>query len=294
MNKLPVGQIIREAYVFTFGEIGTVIGLTWIPTLINTVASYFIVRSVALTMESMATGAATMDGQALLPFPLLILCLFLVAMVGVAITQQVLGVRKGPAFAHLALGAQEFRAFAGFIGVQLMTLLFIMLFMLVMGAIVAATGAAAGPAPGAIAGAGGLLGFFLMVYAVVRLGYLLVPSVVVDGQFGLNRSWQLTRGNFWRIAAILLGTLLPLMLVSNIASALVLGPLPPPPNTQPADLAGAAHVWAEQLRLMLPHLPALMGISLILAPLQYSLFFTPAALAYRILSGKVIIQPHDN
>src|SRR6185437_697887 len=42
MNKIPVGQTIRFAYAFTFGEIGTVIGLTWIPTLINAVATFFV------------------------------------------------------------------------------------------------------------------------------------------------------------------------------------------------------------------------------------------------------------
>lgn len=294
MNKLPVGQIIREAYVFTFGEIGTVLGLTWIPTLINTVASYFIFRSYALTLESLQTGAPPTDGQALLPFPLMILCLFLVGMIGVALTRQVLGIRKGPALAHVALGGEEFRAFAGFIGVYLMTFLFILLFMMVVSAVAMFAGAAAGPAAGAIAALAGVIGVFLMIYAVVRFGYLLVPSVVVDGQFGLTRSWQLTKGNFWRIIAIMLGTLLPLMLVSDIATALVMGPLPPPSTVQPTDLAGVARIWADQLKMTLPHLPALMGVSLVLAPLGYSLLFTPAALAYRILSGKAIIQAHDS
>jgi len=294
MNKLPVGQIIREAYVFTFGEIGTVIGLTWIPTLINTVASYFMFRSYALTLESLQTGTPPADGQALLPLPLAILCLFLVGMVGVALVRQVLGIRKGPAFAHFALGAEEFRAFAGFIGVYLMTMLFVLLFMMIVGAIATLAGSAVGPAAGAIAGLAGVIGIFLTIYAVVRLGYLLVPAVVVDGHFGLTRSWQLTKGNFWRILAILFATMLPLVLVSDIASALVVGPLPQPSAVQPTDLAGVARLWAEQLQVTLPHLPALMGVSLVLAPLGYSLLFTPAALAYRILSGKAIIQAHDS
>ncbi|MBL6939909.1 MAG: hypothetical protein ISS15_19390 [Alphaproteobacteria bacterium] len=295
MNKLPVGQVIREAYVFTFTEIGTVIGLTWIPTVINTVASYFMFRAYVVTLEGLGTGATTpADSQAILPLPLAILCLFMVGMVGVALTRQVLGIRKGPAFAHFALGGEEFRAFAGFVGVYLMTLLFVLLLMVVVGSVAVMMGGAAGSAAGGIAGLAGIVGVFLMIYAVVRLGYLLVPSVVVDGQFGLTRSWQLTKGNFWRIVAILLATLMPLALISDVASALVIGSLPTAADaTQPTDLAGVARIWADQLHETMPHLPALMGVSLVLAPLGYSLLFTPAALAYRILAGKAIIQAHD-
>ncbi|MEJ0044147.1 MAG: hypothetical protein WDM81_18895 [Rhizomicrobium sp.] len=40
MNKIPVGETIRFAYAFTFGEIGTVIGLVWIPLVINAVGAF--------------------------------------------------------------------------------------------------------------------------------------------------------------------------------------------------------------------------------------------------------------
>jgi hypothetical protein len=294
MNKLPVGQIIRQAYAFTFGEIGTVIGLTWIPTLINTVATYFMLRSYALVLESFETGAPPTDGQALLPFPLAILSLFLVGMTGVALSRQVLGLRKGPAIAHVEFGAETLRVFAGFIGVYLLTMLFVMTLMVAVGALAAIAGSIASPVAAALAAVGALAGIFALIYGVIRLGYLLIPSVVVDGHFGLTRSWQLTRGNVLRIVAILFATLMPLILVSDIATALVMGPLPQPPAVQPTDMAGVIHIWAEQLRTTLPHLPALMGVSLVLAPLGYSLLFTPAALAYRILSGKAIVQAHDS
>lgn len=288
MNKIPVGQIIRHAYAFTFGEIGTVIGLTWVPILISTVVSYFMLRAYAMSLESFASGTPPTDGQALLPLPLAILSLFLIGMIGVALTRQVLGLRKGPAIAHIALGGEELRAFAGFIGVYLVTMLFVLVFMIVVGTLAAVvTGnAGAAPAAGAIAAAAGLMGVFLLIYVVIRLGYLLIPSIVADGHFGLTRSWQLTRGNFWRILAVLLATVVPLFLVSQVAAALVTGPLPQPSATPPTDVAGMVRVWVEQVRAMLPHLPALMGVNLVLAPLGYSLLFTPAALIYSVLSGK--------
>jgi hypothetical protein len=295
MNKIPVGQTIRQAYAFTFGEIGTVIGLTWIPTLISTVAIYFLLRTYATWIESLESGTPPADVQALLPLPLIVLILFLTGMIGVALTRQVLGLRQGPAIAHVALGREELRVFAGFVGVYLLATLFTFVFLLAVSGVaaLAASNPAMGPLAGAITGLAGLIGIFLVVFAIVRLGYLLIPAVVVDGQFGLTRSWQLTNGNFWRIVAVLLATTLPPILVSNIAATIIIGPMPPPPAAAPADLAAAAHLWAGQVRALLPHLPALMGINLVLSPLSSSLLFTAAAFAYRVLSGKAIVKAQD-
>ena len=41
MNKIPVLQTIKESYRFTFGGLGTVIGLIWLPIIIMTVGGYF-------------------------------------------------------------------------------------------------------------------------------------------------------------------------------------------------------------------------------------------------------------
>ena len=41
MNKLPVTQTVAESYRFTFGGLGTVIGLIWLPIVIPTVGGYF-------------------------------------------------------------------------------------------------------------------------------------------------------------------------------------------------------------------------------------------------------------
>jgi len=54
MNKIPVGETIRFAYAFTFGEIGTIIGLIWIPTLINAVATFFALRAYYATLATVS------------------------------------------------------------------------------------------------------------------------------------------------------------------------------------------------------------------------------------------------
>ncbi|MEJ0044146.1 MAG: hypothetical protein WDM81_18890 [Rhizomicrobium sp.] len=77
------------------------------------------------------------------------------------------------------------------------------------------------------AGAGSLAalaGLGAIFYALVRLSFLFVPSCVVGGGFGLSRSWELTRGNFWRVVAVGAATALPAMLVAFAVNLLILGP----------------------------------------------------------------------
>ena len=42
MKKIPVLDSIRYAYAFTFGHLGTIIGLIWVPMVILAVAGYFV------------------------------------------------------------------------------------------------------------------------------------------------------------------------------------------------------------------------------------------------------------
>ena len=58
-----------------------------------------------------------------------------------------------------------------------------------------------------------------LIYILVRLGFLLAPAAAMEGGFGLERSWKLTKGNFWRIVAIGLATLLPIVIVAAIGAA---------------------------------------------------------------------------
>ena len=204
MNKLPVGKTIQFAYAFTFGQIGTVIGLIWIPTLINAVASFFVLGGYYQALAgSFDSGVPPAGAQVLYPLLLAVLTMMLLSMIGVAITQQALGLRQGPAFAHVSLGTFELRVFGGFFGLYMLLVLFVFVFALVVaGAGMAA--ASAGSAPTMALGVGfvALAGVCAIVYLATRLSFLLVPAVLDGRDFGLSRSWELTRGNFWRIFAI--------------------------------------------------------------------------------------------
>jgi hypothetical protein len=293
MNKIPVGQTIRFAYAFTFGEIGTIIGLIWIPTLINAVATFFALRAYYSTLaDSFESGMPPAGASLGLPILLAFLAMLLVSMIAVAITQQAMGLRQGPAFAHIALGSAEWRTFGGFFGLYLLFVLFIVVFAIVVSVAAVASAAVtqANPklaaATAAVVGAASLAGVFVIAYMVVRLSFLLVPSVVDGGEFGLTRSWQLTKGNFWRIVAIALATLLPIFLVFVIVETIILGPGFFIPNFKHAgDTAAALRNMVSQMRAMQDNMPLLMGLSFVVSPLLYGLMFSASAFAYRFVSG---------
>ena len=300
MNKIPVGQTIRFAYAFTFGEIGTVIGLIWIPTVINSVGS-FVLFGVLNGVEEGPGGVPIMAGPQLgLMMLYFVVAFFLAAMMAVAVTQQALGLRKGPAFAHFALGGTELRVFGGFFGLYMLFLLFILGFALI-GVVAALAGgaavkASAGAAPliGSVLGVLGLIASGALVYIFVRLSFLFIPSAVNEGEFGLTRSWELTKGNFWRIFAVGMAVLMPLLLVEAATEFFILGPAYfAAMADQIRDTANAARYAAVQSHIVQTRLPLLLGMGLILAPIMQGLLFAPAAFAYRILSGKVIVQSNN-
>jgi len=299
MNKIPVGQTIRFAYAFTFGEIGTVIGLIWIPTLINAVASFFAAGGYYSALaDSFESGMPPVGSAIGLSLVLAFVSMLLVAMIAVAITQQAFGLRQGPAFAHIALGSAELRVFGGFFGLYLLMVLFVLAVALVVGIIAAGGGAvikanAAAAAPVGVAVVlAVLIGAGAVLFAMVRLSFLMVPAVVDGGEFGLTRSWELTKGNFWRIVLIGACTLLPLMLVFIIAEFAVLGPEFFVPNLKPAtDGTASLHAMAGQMRLLQKHMPVLMGLTFVISPLLYGLLFSASAFAYRTVSGRSVTAP---
>ncbi|HXC54377.1 MAG TPA: hypothetical protein VNU97_03715 [Rhizomicrobium sp.] len=294
MIKLPVGQTIRFAYAFTFGEIGTVIGLIWIPTLINAVASFFVFRNYYSDMASAVDGGTPVMGQGFgLVFLYSVAAVLIFAMIAVAISRQALGLRQGPAFAHVSLGSAELRVFGGFFGLYMLLLLFVFALALavallaVAGAALAKSGAAAEQVVGGAAVLLGLAGFVALFYVFIRLSFLFIPSAVNEGEFGLTRSWELTRGNFWRIVAVGLATLLPAVLIVGAIQVAILGPdYFTVEMAMISDPAHAAKHMAEQMRLVSARMPLILGLGFVVTPVTQGLLFAPAAFAYKVLSGK--------
>ena len=143
-----------------------------------------------------------------------------------------------------------------------------------------------GPGGGVLEAAwGGALG--LLAYAMIRLSFLFVPAAVDGTEFGLARSWELTKGNFWRILAVGLATILPLALVLGAAELAILGPeYLANVAAMIRDPAHSATYVAVAAQLEAPKMPMLLGLSFVVTPITNGLLFAPAAYAYRVLSGR--------
>jgi hypothetical protein len=289
-KKIPVGDTISEAYDFTFGHLGVIIGLIWLPVALVAVGTFFANMFYGAALASaLSEGRIAAQGQAeIAMFGWLLLAFLLDSIAIAAVVKQALGLRKGPAFIHFALGKAEFRTFGVLLGFVIIMVLFYFFYMLLLGVLVSLMkGHGPGASVLALAGAVTLLGgLAALCYIAVRLSFLMFPATVAEDKGGLARSWILTRGNFWRIFLIGLATLLPLMLINSLAEYMILGPQFYT-NTWLAAFANEAvqkTLEAENRRIMAAHLPLMSGLSLVLAPFLAGLALAPSAFAYRALT----------
>lgn len=290
MSKIPVRNTIVYAYTFAFGQLGIVIGLIWIPLVILGVGTYFTwAHYLASLMAASRTGDLRNAGGAVLLLLGWTITGFLVqAIAFVGVTEQALGLRKGPVIARFSVGRRELRVFGGLLSLAALVLLFAILVnvggTLGYGAVMLL---AHSPAVAfSIATLVKLILECAMFFAVVRLGFFIVPIAVAEDRVALSQSWKFTRGSFWRLLAICAAVLLPLLLLAGVAEVAILGP---------KAFTGPAHVSAEgapdpafvmdQLELLSAHLPELVGLSLLAAPFFLGLLLSAQASAYRAVTG---------
>jgi hypothetical protein len=283
MNKIPVRQTIAYAYSFTFSQLGSIIGLAWISLVAIAVLQFL---PYAAGGDPMAVSAnALQEGQhAIQSLGISVLIVLLTSVIYVAVTRLALGTRPGGAIAHFALGSPEFRTFGA-----------IFLFGLAIFALAVACGIALALVVSMVNAAHNeamlalsisvlfIAALCAVIFAAVRLGFLLIPATVVEDKISLSRSWILTQGNFWRIFAVLLAVVLPIFFIEFASAAAIMGPslfAPLPAGTQAASVALQAR-FAEVGQ----HAPALIGLRLLIAPFQLGLSIGASAFAYRALTG---------
>jgi len=302
MDKIPVGRTIGQAYRFSFNGYFTVLGIVWLPLLLLLAAGYFLMlpmmqefAGIARTMmQHPGDPAAALAIQGTLSriYGFDFLVLLFAVWVQVGITKEILGLRTGPRFVYLPSGADEGRVLLSYIVLIILAYLAIFVVMIVaviIGAVcyaIFAGGMAKGFDPRTL-GAGFIVAPLLLIdlgflYVFVRLLYFVGPATVAERHMILNRSWQLTRGNFWRIFVILLATLLPIYLAEIVLMGAAAIPtihqlMAMRGNADPAAIFAA--LWAGTARL----LPYYTAVGFLVAPFFYGLFIAPAAFAYRAL-----------
>ena len=135
MNKLPVGATICSAYGFARGELGTIIGLIWVPMLAIAVLTFlpYAIGDTTVTLEQnpTAAGAAALRG---IVFALATFLLY--ACIYVSVTRQALGLRRGGATVYFMLGRAEFRMLGALVLLGVICIVLVIGFALAVAAVI--------------------------------------------------------------------------------------------------------------------------------------------------------------
>jgi hypothetical protein len=192
-----------------------------------------------------------------------------------------LGKRKDGAVFHFALGPAEWRMFRALAG--LVAFLFLPALITAFLFNTVATLAGPGSQAKSVLAAGGLevllvLSYLALVYVALRFVFLL-PAVAVNEEGPvLSRAWILSGGNFWRILAIMLGTLGPVALAAAVAQIALEGP-----GALVPSFTNSAAMAAAQLHLISLNMPVSKGVDFLVAPLILGLAAGSSAAAMRAL-----------
>ena len=223
MNKIPVGKTVAFAYNFLFTRFGTVVGITALPALLAAAVDY-LVRSYISAEDTPSTAGTNL----LISIAGMAITLFIWAVTSVGIIRAALGQPLGSSAYYFPVGTVELRMFGAMLRFWLGVVVLIFLASLLSGFAFMLAGVpldgSSEPEPSAALLIAGLItwaAFGYTIYTIVRMGFLLSPTVVCESK-GLQRSNDLTRGNFWRIVAILLALILPILFLLSIVGAVIL------------------------------------------------------------------------
>jgi hypothetical protein len=285
MEQLSIGATVGATYNFTFRHYLRILGVTWFPSAVTAVAAVLFFFPL---MGRFMAAAVTRNPAALMgslgPFLLGETLILLIAlMIGVGVTRLALGRTLRWPFFFFTLGADFWRSL---LAVVLLTLLMFVLLIvvsiglgIVVGLLAAAIPAGTDPtanatrfAPIVIAGVYGA-----MLFLMVRFGMLLPSIVIAERRIGLGRSWVLSRGHFWRLLAIFIVTLLPLIAIGVLQ--FVLTRRMATTSVEAAQLAWSQHFIGLMSTYYYIYVPVVIAIS----PIYYGLFFGCGAFAYRAL-----------
>jgi hypothetical protein len=284
MSKIPVPGTITAAYRFTFTHLGAIIGLIWLPMVVVTVMGFFVQqRYYAAAAEAISTNNMASLGPALVSLLFyFIAALLLYAVMYVPVVQLALGVRKEGTLVHFAFGPQEWRLFRALAGLIAFLILPIALARLLFTTARTFATAAHGVSP-SLAGAGlellAALAALGVLYVGLRFAFLLPAVAVSEEGPVLPRSWKLSEGNFWRILAVMLATMGPVLLVAALAELLLERPSLPPGANNATALAAA------ELHNMSANMPITQGLSFLIAPLLLGLVSSASVLAFSALKN---------
>jgi len=270
---------------------GAWVGISFAISLLGALATVMMPPQVRHALETLRADetptAAQLADTLIAVAPILVLGLAVQCIMAAAVYRLIFR-HDDPRFGYLRLGADELRLMG-------LTLIYIALLMaLLVGvtlgtAIIAALAAFAGE--GAALFMGGVAYLFslgLVLFVLVRLS-LAPVATFAERRLAVFESWNLTRGQFWRLfgayvlalACIVVVGFLALVVFTGVAGAVVMIT-----GGQLNDLAGIFKPDETSFRSYFnPGLIAYMLVGSVFSALYYAVIAAPGAVAYQQLHG---------
>lgn len=296
MKKIPLEETIVESYKFLFGNIISIIGTLWLPvllyiavlgaTLVSVIPHEWLAGNVGKLADPDA-WARSMLPVFMLWVPVLMLSGLLIgAMIRVGILRHALDQKTTTTWVWFSLGARVWRMVAA-------TLLNLVVYAGLVLAVVIAVGAAGFVmhlinAPQALSVLVTIVlviaGIVWVIYTLLRMFFFL-PAIIVDqNRVGVARSWELGKGNVWRMIVVFLAVVVPVVMVGEIGiyattfSTLANFGIAHQGTLTPAE-------FAELLRALLPLVPVLVVIYLLMVVAMVGLMLGAIGKAYQAVTA---------
>lgn len=313
--KIPFERTIAGAYRFVFANIVSIVGIGWFPFLLVGLSAIGLVYAILPQFnELLVTGQDKWSQAQLVPavfsmsgaiFLIVILLILATAMVNVGIMRKALGQHPGPVFVFFSLGSQVWRMIGAYFLLMLLAWGVLLAFVIGIGCVsyllsrISPTVQVLGTT--LLAGASFIWG----IYAAVRVQFFLPAIVVAENHIGIRRSWNLGRGNFWRILGILLLVTLPAYFaLSTIISSMMqmaLGAQLLPMSGWPPDPAHPAmtaeelqHYFTTLLGALRSIWPYMAVVELLYVIVVTGLTAGAIANAYNLVTGGPDIAPSSS
>lgn len=317
MSKIPVFRSVARAYGFAFGHFGTALTVAWLPYALIVLAGFFLLVPAAqsclhgfadafgqinaemtdVKQEQVATDIVNQLFGLYRPVVVFfLLYIFLRAVAAIGLTRASMGLDQDNRFFYFSAGAPVWKLFGSWLATFLIiyalqtVLVIAFVFLTVVMALLGAALVKIGPD---FLFASALLVYLaiylavlcIVAYVSIRLNFFLPPIVISEKKLDLLRSWELSKGNVWRIVGIYLLIAPPYLVFAFACWAIVALALLPHVSIMPFNVSPMAETVMSDIvqaaELSRPWIAPLMALAFLAQILFSALLFAATARAYR-------------
>lgn len=244
VNRIPVFQTVSRTFGFIIGDIATILQVAWLPMLVVAALNFY-VGGASMDEAIAAKGDPGISQMAGISYLVGFLGLLANVMILVALLRVVMyGQRPGAAPFYFWFGSTEGRLVLTYILLTIAAIAAVVGAGIVFGLIASASAGAAGSVVGLLT----LVFVFVLFWVFLKL--MIIPAVVVaEHNLGVERAWELMRGNALRMFAVLLMVYLPIGAAALALVSMILGAdFPPLPDFQSLGASGNSEAVAGAMK----------------------------------------------